>query len=196
MLGGRSGMGLPDAADAARRFLAKWRQPSSDGASITDRIVSTACDAPGAPVRPAHSNAAAIICTLAVILAAAPPVPQGRPHDGSGASVGPARPVWNCRDAQPCPSARDPLLMPPSLPPVRSHGVEHHAALPPEIAIPAPPGALLFVPCVLALLWIRRTPQSSGRAPELARRSPRVSSPNLRPARGSSRRPLFRSTRT
>jgi hypothetical protein len=110
----------------------------------------------------------AIICTAIVLVGAAPPVPQGRPHDGNGASVGPIRPAYRCEPASIISPQRPECLPgaerraeaavggePPRylLPPVRSFGVEHYPA---PIAVPAPGSALIFVSAVLALAWLRR----------------------------------------
>jgi hypothetical protein len=93
----------------------------------------------------------AVICTAIVLAGAAPPVPQGRPHDGTGASVGPIRPAYHCEPV--CAGARDPILLPPALAPVRSFGVEHVGQ---PVPVPAPPAGLIFVGAVLALAWLRR----------------------------------------
>jgi hypothetical protein len=110
----------------------------------------------------------AVICVAIVLVGAAPPVPQGRPHDGAGASVGPIRAAYYCEPVCPIPSPLPERLPgvqrraeaavggePPHylLPPVRSFGVEHYPA---PIAVPAPGSALIFVPAVLALAWLRR----------------------------------------
>jgi hypothetical protein len=93
----------------------------------------------------------AIICVAIVLVGAAPPVPQDRPHDGNGARVGPIRAAYHCEPV--CAGARDPILLPPALPPVRNFGVEHYPA---PVTVPAPGSALIFVPAVLALAWLRR----------------------------------------
>jgi hypothetical protein len=113
----------------------------------------------------------AIICTAIVLAGAAPPVPQGRPHDGAGARVGPIRPAYHCepvcvspQQPEPAPGLRrraeaaaggEPprYLLPPALPPVRSFGVEHFGQ---PVPVPAPPAGLIFVGAVLALAWLRR----------------------------------------
>jgi hypothetical protein len=99
---------------------------------------------------------AALICTVAV-LSFAPLPPLGpRPHDGAGATVGPARPWLVC--SAPCPEG--PLLTPPALPPMHprmGHGGVHHGFVAPEpVAIPEPGGALLFACAVGALAVLRR----------------------------------------
>jgi hypothetical protein len=111
----------------------------------------------------------AIICTAIVLAGAAPPVPQGRPHDGAGARVGPIRAAYHCepvcptspqlperttgvqRRAEAAAGGEPPRYL---LPPVRSFGVEHYPA---PVTVPAPGSALIFVPAVLALAWLRRS---------------------------------------
>jgi hypothetical protein len=114
----------------------------------------------------------AIICTAIVLAGAAPPVPQGRPHDGAGARIGPIRAAYHCEPVCPTPSPlpeRLPgvqrraeaaagdgpprYLLPPALPPVRRFDVEPRPA---PVTVPAPGSALIFVPAVLALAWLRR----------------------------------------
>lgn len=99
-----------------------------------------------------------IRCVPIVLLAQAPPVPQGRAFDGHGASVGPVRAAYRCEPA----CQRDPILMPPALPPIRSFGVEHYPA---PVPIPAPASGLLFVPACLALAWLRRGHRRTRRRP-------------------------------
>jgi hypothetical protein len=93
----------------------------------------------------------AIICTAIVLAGAAPPVPQGRPHDGAGASVGPIRAAYHCEPV--CAGARDPILLPPALPPLRSFGVEHYPA---PVTVPEPGALALLGVGVAALIAARR----------------------------------------
>lgn len=101
----------------------------------------------------------AIICVPIILLGAAPPVPQGRAFDGAGASVGPIRAAYRCEPA----CQRDPILMPPALPPIRSFGVEHYPA---PVTVPEPATLALFGVGVVGLVLVksRAAPGARGNA--------------------------------
>jgi hypothetical protein len=77
-----------------------------------------------------------IICTTIVLAGAAPP------HDG------PIRAAYHCEPV----CQRDPILLPPALPPVRSFGVEHYPA---PVTVPEP-GALALLGVGVAGLALAR----------------------------------------
>lgn len=127
----------------------------------------------------------ALICTAIVLAGAAPAYVLPRVMAGNSASVGPVRAAYHCEPA----CQRDPILMPPALPPVRSFGVEHYGHATP---VPAP-GALVFLPFLPALAWLRRgSPSPSQRGGVLRfRRHLLTVRSQLGPAQFPQRRPIL-----